>query len=178
MIYVTHDQVEAMTMGSRICVMNAGRVVQIGAPLDVYWNPADVFVARFLGSPPMNLMDLAVTQGQAAGPGIAAPLTRWRTGTLAALEGRTLTLGIRAEDLWLGDGIEGGGHIDAQVFAVEPLGAETLLAVETQGARTEITARLGRHVAAAVGDAVRLQFDPGSVFLFDPATGRAIPADG
>ena len=56
MIYVTHDQVEAMTMGTRICVMNGGRVVQIGAPLDVYWNPADTFVAKFLGSPPMNLL--------------------------------------------------------------------------------------------------------------------------
>jgi len=55
MIYVTHDQVEAMTMGTRICVMNGGRVAQIGAPLDVYWNPADTFVARFLGCPPMNI---------------------------------------------------------------------------------------------------------------------------
>src|SRR5476651_2908178 len=60
MIYVTHDQVEAMTMGTRICVMNGGRVAQIGAPLDVYWNPADTFVARFLGSPPMNLFNTRI----------------------------------------------------------------------------------------------------------------------
>jgi multiple sugar transport system ATP-binding protein len=177
MIYVTHDQVEAMTMGSRICVMNAGKVVQIGAPLDVYWNPADTFVARFLGSPPMNLVDLPLTQGSMTGPGLAVPLTNWRAATLAAHEGTTLTMGVRAEDLMLGEGPPGAGTIDAHVFAVEPLGAETLLAVETQGARTEITARLGRHVTARVGDAVRLHFAPASVYLFDPATGRAIPAE-
>jgi multiple sugar transport system ATP-binding protein len=182
MIYVTHDQVEAMTMGSRICVMNAGRVVQIGAPLDVYWHPADIFVARFLGSPPMNLVDLAVTRGTATGAGIHVPLARWSGATLAAHEGRTMTVGVRAEDLQLGEGPAGAGHIDAQVFAVEPLGAETLLAVETQfagetGARTEITARLGRNITARVGDAVRLHFDPSAVFLFDPATTQAIPGD-
>ena len=177
MIYVTHDQVEAMTMGSRICVMNAGRVVQIGAPLDVYWNPADTFVARFLGSPPMNLVDLPVAQDRATGPGIAASLARWSPATLAMHDGATLTIGIRAEDLALGEGPPGAGMIDAHVFAVEPLGAETLLAVETQGARTEITARLGRNVEARVGDAVRLHFDPGAVYLFDPATGAAIPGD-
>jgi multiple sugar transport system ATP-binding protein len=177
MIYVTHDQVEAMTMGSRICVMNAGRVVQIGAPLEVYWNPADTFVARFLGSPPMNLVDLPVTQNSAGGPGITAPLSRWRAATLAVHDGATLTMGVRAEDLRLGEGPAGAGHIDAHVFAVEPLGAETLLAVETQGARTEVTARLGRNVTAKIGDAVRLHFDPDSVYLFDRAHGRAIPAD-
>ena len=175
MIYVTHDQVEAMTMGTRICVMNAGRVVQIGAPLDVYWKPADTFVARFLGSPPMNLVDLQTAAGQAEAPGITAPLARWAASTLAPH--RTLTVGVRAEDLALGDGPPGAGHIDAHVFAVEPLGAETLLAVETAGTRTEITARLGRNVTARVGDAVRLHFDPAAVHLFDPATTRAIPAD-
>lgn len=177
MIYVTHDQVEAMTMGTRICVMNAGRVVQIGAPLEVYWNPADTFVARFLGSPPMNLVDLAIAGGQATGPGIMAPLSRWSPVTLAQHEGKTLTTGVRAEDLILGDGPSGAGQIDAKVFAVEPLGAETLLAVETQGSKTEITARLGRHVTARVGDAVRLHFDASAVYLFDPATGRAITGD-
>ena len=192
MIYVTHDQVEAMTMGTRICVMNGGRVVQIGAPLDVYWNPADTFVARFLGSPPMNLFDLAVADGHAAGTGIAVPLARWRPEALAPFlqkpEGlapfleasavaSTLTVGVRAEDLQLGAGPPGAARIDAHVFAVEPLGAETLLAVETPGTRTEITARLGRHVTARVGEAVSLHFDPASAYLFDPATTRAIPVD-
>jgi multiple sugar transport system ATP-binding protein len=173
MIYVTHDQVEAMTMGSRICVMNAGRVVQIGAPLDVYWNPADTFVARFLGSPPMNLLDLTIAEGFAVGCGISAPLARWSAATLAAHA--SLTVGIRAEDLAFGEGPELGGRIEAKVFAVEPLGAETLLAVETPVG--EVTARLGRNLTARVGDAVHLHFDPAAVYLFDPATGRAIPGD-
>jgi multiple sugar transport system ATP-binding protein len=181
MIYVTHDQVEAMTMGSRICVMNAGRVVQIGAPLEVYWNPADTFVARFLGSPPMNLIELPIRHEDgvwSAGQGPAlAPLTLWKPGTLAPHVGRSLTIGVRAEDLHLGEGPTGAGRIATRVFAVEPLGAETLLALEVEGTKAEITARLGRTVTAAVGDQVSVHFDPSSVHLFDPATTLAIARD-
>ncbi len=181
MIYVTHDQVEAMTMGSRICVMNAGRVVQIGAPLDVYWNPEDTFVARFLGSPPMNLFDLPVRREGAAwqagqGP-ITTALTRWQPGTLAPHMDRSLTVGVRAEDLHLGDGPAGAGRIAARVFAVEPLGAETLLGLEVEGVKAEITARLGRDITARVGEQVTVHFDPSSVHLFDPASTLAIARD-
>jgi multiple sugar transport system ATP-binding protein len=179
MIYVTHDQVEAMTMGSRICVMNAGRVVQIGSPLEVYWNPADTFVARFLGSPPMNLFDLpvhaAADRMTAGNDAASAPLALWRPATLAPHVGRTLTVGVRAEDLRLGDPVPGGGVIRARVDAIEPLGAETLLLVAADG--FEATARLGRDVAARVGDLVTLSFDPGAVHLFDPATGIVIAKD-
>jgi multiple sugar transport system ATP-binding protein len=181
MIYVTHDQVEAMTMGSRICVMNAGRVVQIGAPLDVYWNPADTFVARFLGSPPMNLVELpvvrdgdAILAGQSS---IAAPLTLWSPGMLAPYVGRTLIVGVRAEDLSPGAGPPGSGRIMATVFAVEPLGAETLLAMEIDGVKGEVTARLGRNVSARAGDQVTMHFNPAAVHLFDPATGLVIGKD-
>jgi multiple sugar transport system ATP-binding protein len=183
MIYVTHDQVEAMTMGTRICVMNGGRVVQIGAPLDVYWNPADTFVARFLGSPPMNLLELPVCQAVAARPrcaaseAVRAPLTLWRPDTLAANDGRVVTVGVRAEDLHLGEGPEGSGRIQARVFAVESLGAETLLAVEIDGSGREVIARLGRNAGARVGEAVTLHFDPAAVHLFDPATTLAIRKD-
>jgi multiple sugar transport system ATP-binding protein len=177
MIYVTHDQVEAMTMGSRICVMNAGRVVQIGAPLEVYWNPADVFVARFLGSPPMNLMDLPVngaadlvTVGHAA---IAAPLTNWRPSSLAPFIGRMLTVGVRAEDFSLQPTYY--GHVSGRVEAIEPLGAETLVLVTVNG--FEITARLGRDFSARIGESITLHFDPTAVHLFDPASGRAIAKD-
>ncbi len=179
MIYVTHDQVEAMTMGSRICVMNAGRVVQIGAPLEVYWQPADTFVARFLGSPPMNLLTLPVqvgAHGASAGSEVAAaPLSLWRAGTLAPHAGRELVVGVRAEDLRLGEPPAGCGHVRGRVDAVEPLGAETLVLVAAGEA--EVTARLGRDVAARVGEAVTLHFEAGAVHLFDPATTRAIPRD-
>jgi multiple sugar transport system ATP-binding protein len=179
MIYVTHDQVEAMTMGTRICVMNAGRVVQTGAPLDVYWNPADTFVARFLGSPPMNLIDLQVRvtgAGIEAGRDTAtAPLALWRPAVLAPHIGHEVTVGIRAEDLRLGEPPAGFGHIVGTVDAVEPLGAETLLLVSGDG--FEVTARLGRDVALRVGSLASLHFDPASVHLFDPATTLVIPKD-
>jgi multiple sugar transport system ATP-binding protein len=177
MIYVTHDQIEAMTMGTRICVMNSGRVVQIGAPLDVYWNPADTFVARFLGSPPMNLLELPVCGGIAASNGVHAPLTLWRPDTLAARNDHVAIVGVRAEDLHLGEGPDGSGRFQARVFAVEPLGAETLLAVEVEGAGHEIIARLGRDEGARVGDAVTLHFAPSAVHLFDPATTLTIRKD-
>ena len=175
MIYVTHDQVEAMTMGTRICVMNGGRVVQIGAPLDVYWNPADIFVAKFLGSPPMNLVPATVDGAVASGAGVRAPLALWRPETLARFSGG-VTVGVRAEDLRLGEGPEGSGRVNATVFAVEPLGAETLLAVELPG-KQDMTARLGREAGAQVGDAVTLHFPASAVHLFDPATTLAIRKD-
>ena len=177
MIYVTHDQVEAMTMGTRICVMNAGRVAQVGAPLDVYWHPADTFVARFLGSPPMNLIPVTVEGDRATGPGVRAPLACWRPDTLGRLHGQTAILGVRAEDLALGECDETGGRVEARVFAVEPLGAETLLALELPDGAGEVTARLGRHAGARVGETVVLHFAPGSAFLFDAGTTTAIPRD-
>lgn len=168
-------------MGSRICVMNAGRVVQIGSPLEVYWNPADTFVARFLGAPPMNLFDLPLAGSNLArNESAAAPLTLWRRDTLAAYVGRPLTVGVRAEDLRLGlptSATSPGdiGSIRGRIDAIEPLGAETLVLVAADG--FEVTARLGRDVAARVGELVTLSFDAAAVHLFDPATTRAIRKD-
>ncbi|GGF71595.1 ABC transporter ATP-binding protein [Azorhizobium oxalatiphilum] len=181
MIYVTHDQVEAMTMGTRICVMNGGKVAQVGAPLDVYWQPADTFVARFLGSPPMNLFTLPVASNGAeiGGGPVLGPLSRWREATLAKLAGQEAILGVRAEDLHLSREAAGaaGGTIRGRVFAVEPLGAETLVAVETDGG-VECTARLPRDVAARVDEVIDLHFAASATYLFDKASGKAIPADG
>jgi multiple sugar transport system ATP-binding protein len=183
MIYVTHDQVEAMTMGTRICVMNGGRVAQIGAPLDVYWNPADTFVARFLGSPPMNLFNTQIAS--AAGGSIAenaflrAPLIRWQAGTLQGMTGKPAIFGVRAEDLHLEpDAVPGQkrGSIKGRAFAVEPLGAETLLLVETEPG-VECTARLSRHLQVRPGAQVELFFRSESGFLFDPTSGRAVESD-
>jgi multiple sugar transport system ATP-binding protein len=183
MIYVTHDQVEAMTMGTRICVMNGGRVAQIGAPLDVYWNPADTFVARFLGSPPMNLFN-AVLKSTPGGAMVRedildSPLTRWSGETLAAFADKAVTVGIRAEDLYLrAEEVPngGGGKVRGRAFAVEPLGAETILVVETQNG-VEWTARLPRTVTVRAGEQVELFFSPRSLYLFDPQTGKVIARD-
>jgi multiple sugar transport system ATP-binding protein len=178
MIYVTHDQVEAMTMGTRICVMNAGRVAQIGAPLDVYWRPADTFVARFLGSPPMNLMDATIADRCARSAAVEAPLTRWSDVTLASLAKNKVTFGVRAEDLFIDAKALNGqsyGRIKGRSVAVEPLGAETLLLVEIEGG-AEITARLPRHVVAAPGETIELFFSSDAAYLFDGVSGQAIPA--
>jgi multiple sugar transport system ATP-binding protein len=181
MIYVTHDQVEAMTMGTRICVMNNGRVAQIGAPLEVYWQPADTFVARFLGSPPMNLFTVPLLAGDGThridGPTIQTPLTRWSDDALAPRAGRPITLGIRAEDLHLDASLCGDqarGRLRGRAFAVEPLGAETLLAIETDGG-IDCTARLPRDTSVAPGEMVDLFFAARATYLFDAETGRAIP---
>ena len=113
MIYVTHDQVEAMTMGTRVCVMNLGRVVQVGRPLEVYRNPADTFVASFIGSPPANLIEAEVAGGadgevavRVAGRALTLP--RHRAADLAALADRRVLFGIRPEDIAVAHRRHGG----------------------------------------------------------------------
>src|SRR5262249_24663975 len=105
-IYVTHDQVEAMTLGDRIVVMNHGRIQQIGAPLEVYSHPQNKFVAGFLGSPAMNFMDVSITESggdiYAESDGVAIKLTGEKARALAAHKGKPLTLGIRPEDMHAG----------------------------------------------------------------------------
>jgi multiple sugar transport system ATP-binding protein len=179
MIYVTHDQVEAMTMGQRICVMNKGKVAQIGKPLEVYRAPADVFVARFLGNPPMNILQaqLASVGGQLGASlpgGTHLPLPRWDAGALPAAG--TVQLGIRPEELALHErDVGGAAALRGTVAAVEPLGAETLVAVDLDGGAGEVIARLHRDTAAALGDHVALSAPESALYLFDGTTGKAIP---
>jgi multiple sugar transport system ATP-binding protein len=185
MIYVTHDQVEAMTMGTRICIMNKGRVAQVGAPLDVYRNPADAFVAAFIGSPPMNLMpaEIAQVDGQievrALGTSIRLP-DRGRFD-FAALDGRNVMFGIRPESIVLaspGRSSEAGlgtqcTTIRCTVLGVEHLGAETLVTVDA-GNKTELVVRVDGTPEVRVDDAVDVLLDPEAVHLFDPVAGKAL----
>ncbi len=163
MIYVTHDQVEAMTMGQRICVMNKGRIAQIDKPLEVYRQPADAFVARFLGNPPMNLLKARIVARDGAifaEVGAASlPLARWSAGQLAATQDEVL-IGIRPEELEL---VEPGATADANrlsgtVTAIEPLGAETLIVIDVEGQAGEVTARMHRDVQLSLGDSATLGF--------------------
>jgi multiple sugar transport system ATP-binding protein len=178
MIYVTHDQVEAMTMGQRICVMNKGKVAQIGKPLEVYNAPADVFVARFLGNPPMNILPAQVAGAGSAlranlANGAQLPLDRWSSDQLPR---GGVQVGIRPEALRLGESEGPGGfRLEGTVGAVEPLGAETLVLVDL-GAAGEVTARLHRDARPARGDAVALTGSGSALYLFDGASGQAIPA--
>jgi multiple sugar transport system ATP-binding protein len=181
MIYVTHDQIEAMTMGQRICIMSAGRVVQIGRPLDVYLNPANTFVARFLGSPAMNLIPGSVVTTDGAPTvrvaGLRIPVTPAAPPGLTRHAGGPVLVGIRPEDL--SDRRPEGataGYVEmpARVIAVEPLGAETLLILSVEGLEEDITARVGRETSRQIGDPAGVGFDVRALRYFDPRTGAAI----
>jgi len=183
MIYVTHDQVEAMTMGTRICIMNRGRVVQLGPPLEVYRDPADTFVAKFLGNPPMNLIPAHVEVAEGAARvrfgACRLPLVGFSPDALERPRERVVIFGIRPEDLYERAPPElGTAAIQARVVTVEPLGAETLLALALDGLDdVEVTARVGRESRARPGDRLELHLDIGAIHLFDPDTTRAIAAD-
>jgi multiple sugar transport system ATP-binding protein len=140
-IYVTHDQVEALSMGDRIAVMNAGQIIQVDSPLAVYDNPADMFVGGFIGTPPMNFLEADVSRDG------GAPAVRLSGGSFPipanaarSLDGHKLVLGIRAEAI----GVEaeaGEGLIRATVVVVEPLGSHNLLTVQTGNDLVKVSAR-------------------------------------
>ncbi|HEX2113296.1 MAG TPA: sn-glycerol-3-phosphate ABC transporter ATP-binding protein UgpC [Alphaproteobacteria bacterium] len=178
MIYVTHDQVEAMTMGTRICIMNKGRVAQIGAPLEVYRNPADMFVAGFLGNPPMNLIATEFG-GSAARPvvrvggrDIALPFPIDAAGA----NGQRIVFGIRPEDIYEGaaPGLRHGAELSARVVATEPLGAETLVVIALEGTPKDVILRAGRDCQARPGERISVTLDLSAAHVFDAKTGRAI----
>jgi sn-glycerol 3-phosphate transport system ATP-binding protein len=143
-LYVTHDQIEAMTLANRMIVMNGGRAEQIGAPLEVYARPASTFVASFIGSPPMNLIP-------------------------AERQGRAVLHGVRPEHLEPCAASE--AKITARIDLVEPLGADTLAHGVVNGAR--IIVRLPAATAVCEGD-LPLRFDPVNEHFFDPGTGKRI----
>lgn len=158
MIYVTHDQLEAMTMADQVILMNAGRVEQQGPPADLYERPETIFTARFVGTPPMNVLSHSVLPG--LGDAVRASTPQGRN-----LEG--LALGIRAEAARLVD-----TGVPAQVEAVEYLGADTL--VDTRIGSEPFIVRLpGRH-AAKPGERVSVAWEPAAAHWFDAASGRRI----
>jgi len=171
-----------MTMGDRICIMNKGEVVQIGRPLEVYRAPADVFVARFLGNPPMNLMKGTIEVGGEQAvlrlAGVPIALDDWPAATLRRHAGREVTMGIRPEDIYAktGPGPEDrGARLAAEIVAVEPLGAETLLVLSVAPSGAEIIARTGRDTSLRSGEPVGVTLDASALHLFDSTSGKAIP---
>jgi multiple sugar transport system ATP-binding protein len=182
-IYVTHDQVEAMTMGDRICIMNHGELVQLGRPLEVYRRPANTFVARFLGNPPMNLLsgrlvELSGRPGvEIAGHRIA--LDECWSRLAATQSDREVIVGVRPEDLYehAPDRREMRG-LRARVISTEPLGAETILLMALDGSGEEIVARIGRDTMLSTGAKTDILLDPAGVHLFDKTTKNAIPREG
>ena len=175
-VYVTHDQIEAMTLGSRIAIMKDGVIQQFGTPQDLYQRPANLFVAGFIGSPSMNFIPVTPRrQGAAFGVELNSGDARHVLSLLAneALHpyvDREVTLGIRPEALALGDA--GADHLACKVDLVEPTGPDTLLMVNINGAK--VTARVAPQNTRAPGEIAALNFDAGKVVLFDPQSGSRI----
>ena len=178
MIYVTHDQVEAMTMGHRIAVMRDGRLQQVGAPLEVYQRPANLFVAGFVGSPPMNLLPVRVGGGGTvlAGAGFELPVPPRSRSALGGQDGRELVAGIRPEgvaEAGTGSigGADGGARIAAEVELAEPLGSEVV--VHARHGEQVLIAKLGADRVDRVppiGSRIELELDLAALHLFDAAT--------
>jgi multiple sugar transport system ATP-binding protein len=176
-IYVTHDQVEAMTLGDRVVVMKDGRVQQVGEPLELYGRPANRFVAGFIGSPAMNFVEVALggagdaLWAEAEGLRIRVPAEL--SERMRAHAGRRLTLGVRPEALRLANGADPAEYTFAsEVDVVEPLGNEILLNFRAGG--VPMVARVDPGVRVKMHENIRLVLDPGRLHFFDAKSEAAI----
>jgi multiple sugar transport system ATP-binding protein len=175
-VYVTHDQVEAMTLGNRIAVLNAGRLMQIGPPLELYDSPQNMFVARFIGTPPMNVVTVSVGDDGSTLKHAAFTLTmppKWQP-LAAAYRGKPLGLGIRPEDIgeagrqdW-----RAGAEFDGVIEIFEPLGHEII--VHVRSGEDRILAKLESYKLPEIGQTIRLALNGEKIHLFDPRTERRL----
>ena len=168
MLYVTHDQTEALTLADRIVCMSMGRVQQVGTPLELYDTPANLFVASFIGLPPMNFFDVTIKDGKAENAYFTVALTEEEKHLLAAYEGKTVVLGVRPEN------IATGGDVDVAVFSNENLGMNTLVHGRLTDGKNQlpITCKLRGWCDYKAGDHVQVQFE--KRHFFDKETTNAI----
>jgi multiple sugar transport system ATP-binding protein len=178
-IYVTHDQVEAMTLADRVVVMNAGRIDQIGTPYEVYHTPKTQFVAGFIGSPTMNLLPCRLVEN---GSGLTVRLSDWlsfpvpqaRESRYRPFVGREVTFGLRPEHITEARGEMRGGAsaFQVRVDVVEPMGMETMVYFIVDGA--EVCARVTPEAAGGAGETMQLIADLNQMHLIDPRTEQVI----
>ena len=176
-IYVTHDQVEAMTMGDRIVIMKDGLIQQVGAPLEVYAHPQNQFVAGFIGSPAMNFIPCTVSgkDGQLffTNPGLNLVVPSSRAKALAAYAGKPVTMGVRPEELREATAQDPANTVfEATVEVVEPIGHEIYL--DVKAGPVELIARVSPDTPAKVGQKIRLAATVEKLHAFDPQTEKAI----
>jgi multiple sugar transport system ATP-binding protein len=170
-VYVTHDQVEAMTMGHRVAVLRDGQLQQCATPRQLYDNPVNEFVAGFIGSPAMNLQTVPLTDGGASLGDTTLPLPA-AVRTAARQAGLSeLVIGIRPEHLHLADG---SGELAGEVILVEELGADALLHVRLAGGGNPVVARAEGRKPPAAGQGVKFHVQPDDVFAFHPVTGARL----
>jgi len=159
-IYVTHDQIEAMTLADRVVVMSAGVVQQVGTPVDIYDRPANTFVAAFIGSPAMNLLEGEIANGTFNGDNVKITgLSKEHTGKI--------TLGFRAEDATVA---KSSGQIEAPVYSMELLGEATMVTVKAGGSLVSVKA--DKEYRAAIGDPVTISVPANICHLFDGSSGE------
>ena len=166
-LFVTHDQIEAMSMGDKIGVLNRGHLVQTGTPAEIYNNPKNTFVARAVGSPPMNLLDGRLVGGRA----VVAPTTfelPYAGAGKAPADGQPLIFGIRPEDIRL----ESGAPVEAKVHDVENHGVEKILTLRVGDQTLHATA--SARLDVSLEDSVRFGWDPQKVVLFDKSSGMSL----
>ncbi len=168
MIYVTHDQVEAMTLANKIVVLNGGRIEQIGRPLDLYRRPANVFVAGFIGSPKMNFLD-----GKVSASGVGATTIALPDGPVALpfgdgriKSGDVVKIGVRPEDFRLARD-DAARAFEGRVVLVEPLGGETIAHIALDGGAETLVVKLSGEAYVAAGAPIRVAVEPQRIHLFD-----------
>ncbi len=175
-VYVTHDQVEAMSMADRVAVMNAGRVLQVGRPEEVYRKPNTLFVARFIGSPPMNFINVSLTEEggkyylRSEGVNVELPRELGDVIIKNASDPKDLILGVRPEHLELTTA--DNAHIVGEVYIIEPLGSETIINIKVGD--TVIKARSIKEVRLNIGERVFLRANIDNIHVFDPKTEKAV----
>ncbi|MEM1373279.1 MAG: ABC transporter ATP-binding protein [Pseudomonadota bacterium] len=175
MIYVTHDQIEAMTLADRIVVMHGGYIQQQGSPSELFKAPANKFVAGFLGSPPMNFLDATLTEEAgtvfAHGDGFKLALPPERSSLLKSGAGK-VTLGVRPSDLDYAPDAPDGSALDLRVTVSEYIGAQSVLLCACGGA--QVTVELKSETPIALGETLRFAVREGTIHLFDQTTEKAL----
>lgn len=174
-VYVTHDQTEAMTMGHRIAVMKDGKLQQVGTPLDVYERPSNLFVAQFIGTPPMNFLSGTIGRGGAVveGKGFSLPLPKELAPLGPSLVGKSMVVGVRPEHLVAGGG--GEATLPVEVEILEPLGDQ--LVVHGRLEDTALVFKVDPHRTMTIGERVDVAVTTEHLHLFDAASEqRLLPA--
>ncbi|MEM1428069.1 MAG: ABC transporter ATP-binding protein [Pseudomonadota bacterium] len=166
-VYVTHDQIEAMTLAHRVAIMKDGELQQLGTPKEVYSNPSNLFVAGFMGSPPMNFVEGALKDGVFTGPGISLPAP-------GQADCPSVTVGFRPEDCTVV--AAGEGQLDALVYTLEMTGDQSL--VTFRAGDTPLVVKMPKDFEVAVDSAAGISFDPGAACYFDVSTGRRLRTAG